>query len=174
MIKLMKLAMAASLFVATLSANAMVVTDVESVDNWFDDLGETKSWTHDITDDGFSIGDTVNSASIAFELTDDKDKYRSEWALITINVFDFQDGGLFEIDTGELDLTVGASGVASLNADGTLFVSITSTWGDFWLGDVTLSADVTAAPASVSEPGTLALLGLGLAGLGFIRRKANV
>jgi hypothetical protein len=147
MLKIMKLAIASCIFAVSLSAHAVPVTDVGSVNNKFNYWNETKSWTHDITDDGFSIGDTVNSASLSFQFSDDGDWW-GEWATIIINVFDFQDGGFFEIDTGALYLNVGASGVASLNDDGTLYVSIKSRGGDFYLGDVTLTADVTAAAVS--------------------------
>ncbi len=40
------------------------------------------------------------------------------------------------------------------------------------LSDLNISGDIDMGPMSVSEPGMLVLLGLGLAGLGFARRKA--
>ena len=159
------------LLAASLSANATLVTDVHSVDNWFNTHKESRSWTHDITDDGFDIGDTVHSASLSFDLYDDKDIWL-EKAIVVIENVDLMDGGIFEIDTAILGLNVGLAGLLSLNIDGTLDASITRLAGDFGLRDVVLTANITeAVAASVPEPGSLALLGLGLAGFGFSRRN---
>jgi hypothetical protein len=167
MLKIMKIAMASCIFAVSLSAHAIPVTDVVSVNNNFNYYNEYRSWTHDITDDGFSIGDTVNNASLSFQFRDDRDIW-AEYARIIVNVTNL---GTFEIDSGALGLNVNASGVASLNNDGKLFVSVRNRGGDFYLGSVTLRADITAA--AVSEPATLALFGLGLMGLGFSRRKLS-
>lgn len=44
--------------------------------------------------------------------------------------------------------------------------------GNYWLAD-DMSGDASGVNASVPEPATLALLGIGLTGLGFMRRRQN-
>ena len=161
------------------SAGAVIIEDVVSVNNWFNTIGETESWTHDINDDGFSvINDTVNSAELFLDFQDDERDRRicffvcitlgTETAAVIIEEVDFEDGGIFEIDSGLLNLDVGVTGLVSLNSTGLLDVSVTRLSGDFYLGDVTLRTDVT-----LPEPFTLALMGFGLAGLGFARQRKN-
>jgi hypothetical protein len=49
-----------------------------------------------------------------------------------------------------------------------LQVTVQSLWGDFRVGESILSVEVSEVPV----PGTLGLLGAGLAALGLARRKA--
>ncbi|MFT5718314.1 MAG: hypothetical protein ACI9T7_002521 [Oleiphilaceae bacterium] len=167
---------------------AGVITDVVEVDEklstslWnaahgnFDSL----SFQHDINDNDFVLGSAL-SGNLSINIYDDgRDGlggWKGEAAVIVVEGFDFDTGGLWGALLGsatpgwasELELTA----LVALNADGFLDVTIKSLAGDFWVGDSTLTVQTADAPTPVSEPGTLALLGLGLAGLGFTRRKAK-
>jgi hypothetical protein len=85
--------------------------------------------------------------------------------LVIVDSFDFDSGGL---TFGNFDNSLGVQALGSLNADGMLQVTVQSLWGDFRVGESILSVEVSEVPV----PGTLGLLGAGLAALGLARRKA--
>lgn len=172
MIKSLKSLVVAAVCLLSVNSFAGLITDVEAVNKTVS-ITKSVSWTHNILDQGFTLG-SAESASILIEFRDDKsDSWLQpfETALVQIGFFDAQDGGLVLNPTVNWSGNLGLSSLVKLNADGTLFVQVTSLLGDFIIGKSTLS--VVAKEVSVPESSSLMLLGLGLLGLGLMRRKAQ-
>jgi hypothetical protein len=148
------------------SAGAATITDTISQDAYVTFFG-SHTYTHDITDDGFVPGSAI-SGSLQISIYDDaRDRldFLPELVLVIVDSFDFDSGGL---TFGAFDNSLGVQALGSLNADGLLQVTVQSLWGDFRVGESILSVEVSEVPV----PGTLGLLGAGLAALGLARRKA--
>ena len=148
------------------SAGAATITDTISQDAYVTFFG-SHTYTHDITDDGFVPGSAI-SGSLQISIYDDaRDRldFLPELVLVIVDSFDFDSGGL---TFGNFDNSLGVQALGSLNADGMLQVTVQSLWGDFRVGESILSVEVSEVPV----PGTLGLLGAGLAALGLARRKA--
>jgi len=135
---------------------------------------DTHSWIFDITNDGFNaVSDWVTNYSIKLDLYDDGD--RDKFLCYKGCEFAFFDqpgltgDRVFEVGGGDEEAGFSLLGLLSLNDNGMLDVELTAKSGDFYFAGATLSADGYAK--NVPEPGTLALLGLGLAGLGAARRR---
>jgi hypothetical protein len=148
------------------SAGAATITDTITQDAYVTFFG-SHTYTHDITDDGFVPGSAI-SGSLQISIYDDaRDRFDllPELVLVIVDSFDFDSGGL---TFGNFDNSLGVQALGSLNADGMLQVTVQSLWGDFRVGESILSVEVSEVPV----PGTLGLLGAGLAALGLARRKA--
>ena len=168
----LKKIVAAAAFLVAANAHAGLITDVESVNKTVG-FGASKSWTHNILDQGFALG-SAQSATLTIEFRDDKDPWYNpfETALIQIGFFDLQDGGLVLNPTVNWTGGLGLSSLVKLNLDSTLFVQVTSVLGDFVIGNSILT--VITKDAEVPEPGTLMLFALGLLGLAAARKKAII
>lgn len=172
LVKSLKSLVVAAACLLSVNSFAGLITDVETVNKTVS-ITKSVSWTHNVLDQGFALG-SAESASILIEFRDDKsDPWLQpfETALVQIGFFDVQDGGLVLNPTVNWSGNLGLSSLVKLNADGTLFVQVTSLLGDFVIGKSTLS--VIAKEVSVPESSSLMLLGLGLLGLCVIRRKSR-
>ncbi len=168
---LKKIAAASALLFAT-GAQAGMITDVETINKTVS-FASSKTWTHNILDQGFELGSAL-SASLSIEFRDDTDPWYQpfETALIKIGRFDLQDGGISVAPTVTWTGALGFSSLVQLNADGTLKVKVTSVLGDFIIGNSVLTVITKDPEVKVPEPSTVLLLSLGLLGLVAARKRA--
>jgi len=155
----------ASAFLISTSSFAGVITDVVTQQHKIDTF-ESVSWTHDLTDDGFVFG-SAESATLTIKFWDDSNSFWDffELATIVVGSIDLEDGDIFHIPVNDWAGSLGVNSLVTLNATGLLNVTVWSTLGDFIVGDSTLTV------STVPEPSSLILFGMGLLGLGVLRRR---
>ena len=147
------------------SAGAATITDTITQDQLVRAFGSHK-YTHDITDNDFVLGSAI-SGTLQIQIRDDASDrfdFLPEVRIVIVDGFDFDTGGL---TLGDFNTTLGVRAVGSLNDDGKLDVTVQSILGDFRVGTSILTVETNDVPA----PGTLGLLGVALAALGFVRRQ---
>ena len=130
------------------------------------------SFEHDITDNGFALGDTITGATVAIHLTDSGGSEAYTFAIGGDQTFSSVNvpGGGGSTDT----ITFNLGSLADLQADGKISIEVSSTSGSFRFADSLLTAQVTPSDNQnvIPEPSTLLLFGLGLLGFAASRRKS--
>lgn len=188
--KITRTAFLLSVFLLPINANALVITDVISVNKTLE-LG-WRAFDFNIAKHGYNhLTDTINFIELSYDFSkmvdevDDYDDYETLES-IQLNSYIF-DGRNYihdinpeiiseriswrkdesycqkeDYDTGECEL--------NLDLNGTARELLSVYNGNIWLGDVTFSVDVTRA--NVSEPSSFILLMLGLFTF-YLGRKLN-
>lgn len=181
---LIGVAVLSALWAAT-PADAIPITDTVNPADTLITLGSTPtpcpadftcttsalSFVHDITDNGFSLADTIASATVAIHLTDGGGGMNLETFLYDIGAQTFACiSGNCVPNSGRTDTVAFDIGsLADLQADGKISIKVSSTSGSFSFADSVLTAQVTQIP----EPSTLLLLGAGLAAFGWRFRRRS-
>lgn len=154
--------------VAAVHAVPVTFTDIVNPQNdvYLSNNGtSTYTYTHNILDNGFvPANDMITDADIYISLWDDLDIQSENVRISLDNLIVAQS---MEVDWESYHFNVNTS---ALQSDGSLTVTLNVLSGDFLFKDSRLEVAANHTEA-VPEPGTMALMGLGLAGVGFAARR---
>lgn len=155
---------------AVLQADPVSFLDVhDPADVFLSAANPSYSFTHDITDDGFNPAtDVLDFALLSIFIRDDSDVFAAEYGHAVI---DGVSTPSTEVDTTVYFLFGGSFSIlSSLQADGKLVVDIVRESGDFYFEGSSVVARGERT-ASVPEPATLTLVGLGMIGAAALSRR---
>ena len=158
-----------SLWISSLSYAGLMV-DYEWVLEYASE-GDTVSWTHDLTSQGFVPGSASHAILSVWFFDFDR---QEETAEITFGLGESATPTINNFTFSAWNGLLGANSLFDFNASGLLNVSVTSTAGDFLVKKSILSVITNDKPgktAKVFEPATFGLLSLGLAGVVALRRN---
>jgi hypothetical protein len=171
-----------ALFLGTAGVAGAAIVPAQWTDDWAPDGGpidfgrrdyHSYTYQHDLGHAGFDAAhDAVDHYRLSIQLQDDSHHDSWEWAFIDLPGLRTDDA----VEVGNHDVHLGWSlaGLASLNANGLLDITIYRLCGDFQLFGSHLSACGTSDPPSQAPiPASLLLMASGLVGLAGYRRWSN-